>query len=120
MEHPFVRNYLRALHISVPTVQKLKSTITLQDFYHVSRLLHQFDEPRMNHPLLSPFHILQALFKSQPYSHNDPVIKSHLGPLCEVHLRKRFQLILNIMGLPTTSLSYFEGYSDGSSYKQCA
>ena len=183
LDHSMIRNYLRSLQLNVPTVHRLKDTITLQDFYNISVLLQQFDHPLvyraafalsfygflrisnlvpsskkssdatrqltkgdvtftphgvrlfikwaknlqktqqsqvillpiMSNSLLSPYHILHSLFSSQHYSHTDPVIKNSEGPLCEVHLRKRLHLILNMLGLPTASLTYHSLRRSGAS-----
>ena len=40
-----IANYLRLLHITVPTQQKPKDTITLQDFYNIVWVLQGSDEP---------------------------------------------------------------------------
>ena len=43
MQSSLVSNYLRALHIQVPTTKKLKSTLQLADFLHISQTLNCFD-----------------------------------------------------------------------------
>ena len=45
LEHSMIRNYLRSLNFNVPTVHKPRDTITLHDFYNISVLLDQFDQP---------------------------------------------------------------------------
>ena len=174
LNNSMISNYLRSLHIKIPTQEKQKDVITLQDFYNIVSLLQKMDEPlvysaafalsfygflrisnlvpptklsfdparqltrsdvtftptgvrlflkwaknlqktqqsqvimlpRMNNHILCPYHILHKLFTSQQYSPLDAVIKNHLGPLCESHLRRRFHLVLSMLGLPTKSLTY--------------
>ena len=183
MDHPVVVNYIRSLHINVPSVQRVKGTISLRDFHNISVLLDQFENslvyraafalsfygflrisnlvppskqgfdptrqltrgdvsftdkgvvvflkwaknlqktqqthvimlPAMNSPWLCPVHTLYSLFQAQQYLPSDPVIKSSQGLLTESHLRKRFQLMLSMLGLPTASLTYHSLRRSGAS-----
>ena len=183
MDHPVVVNYIRSLHINVPSVQRVKGTISLRDFYNISVLLEQFDHslvyraafalsfygflrisnlvapskqsfdptrqltrsdisftdkgvavylkwaknlqktqqshvimlPGMNSPWLCPVYTLNRLFNAQHYAPSDPVIKTSQTALTESQLRKRFQLMLSMLGLPTASLTYHSLRRSGAS-----
>ena len=47
MEHPMVTNYMKALYISVNSVPREKSVISLRDFLNMSYVLQQFDLPHV-------------------------------------------------------------------------
>ena len=44
MKFSLLANYLRAVHIQIPTVKKIKTTIT-SDFLHISQVLNSLDNP---------------------------------------------------------------------------
>ena len=47
LSNNLISNYLRAIHIQVPTVRKPKSVLSLGDMYNISVMLEKF-----NHPLV--------------------------------------------------------------------
>ena len=47
MQSTVLSNYLRALNIQIPTVKKVKYTLSLSDFSHISQLLGTLDNPHV-------------------------------------------------------------------------
>ena len=43
LANPMISNYLRALHIQVPHVRKVKGILSLENMYYVSKTLDKFD-----------------------------------------------------------------------------
>ena len=62
--------------------------------------------PCMNNPWLCRVNMFQTLFCSLTFKHSDSVMKTQSSPLTESLPRKRFQLMLNLLDLPTDSLTY--------------
>ena len=60
----------------------------------------------MSNPYLCPYRSLLALFESQIYYPQDPIIKMHSHHVIESQLRKRLSLVLKVCGLPVESITY--------------
>ena len=71
--------------------------------------------PCMSNKYLCPVTTLCLLFESQPFHPCDPVIKTRTGVLVETHLRRRLQLVLSMLSLPTESLTYHALRHSGAS-----